>query len=65
MLGCTRRRSTFTCTFVYRAGFSIREIADTLGWTEDRVERLMDCYVKRDEIMRDRIRRLEAVGHNH
>lgn len=53
-------RGTFA-TIIYRAGFTIREIADTLGWTEDRVERLIDRYVKRDEILKDRIRRLEAV----
>jgi integrase len=54
-------RGTFA-TFIYGAGFSIREIADTLGWKEDRVERLIDRYVKKDEIMRERIRKLEAAG---
>lgn len=53
-------RGTFA-TNLYRAGFTVREIAETLGWTEERVERLIDRYVKRDEIMRDRIRRLESV----
>jgi integrase len=53
-------RGTFA-TFIYRAGFTIREIADTLGWTEERIERLIDRYVKRDEIMKDRIRRLESI----
>lgn len=55
------RRGTFA-TFIYRAGFTVREIAVTLGWTEDRVERLIDRYVKRDEILKDRIRRLESVA---
>lgn len=51
-------RGTAATNF-YRAGFTVREIAETLGWSEDRVERLIDTYVKRDEILRDRIRRLE------
>jgi hypothetical protein len=47
-------------TRFYLAGFTVREIAETLAWSEDRVERLIDRYVKRDEILKDRIRRLEA-----
>lgn len=47
-------------TNLYRANFTIREIAETLAWSEDKVERLIDRYVKRDEIMLDRIRRLEG-----
>src|SRR3954452_8617154 len=54
-------RGTFA-TFIYRAGFSSREIADTLGWTEDRVDRLIDCYVRREDILKDKIQRLEAGG---
>lgn len=54
-------RGTFA-TVIYRAGLTVREIAETLGWTEDRVERLIDRYVKRDEILKDRIRKLERVG---
>jgi integrase len=48
-------------TNLFRAGFTIREIAETMAWSEDKVERLIDRYVKRDEILKDRIRRLEAV----
>lgn len=51
-------RGTFA-TDIYRAGFSVREIAETLGWAEDQVERLISRYVKRDEIMKERVRRLE------
>jgi integrase len=47
-------------TKLYRAGFSLREIAEVLAWSEERVERLIDRYVKRDEILKDRIRRLES-----
>lgn len=48
-------------TNLYRADLSIREIAQIMGWEEDRVERLIDRYVKRDEILRDRIRRMERA----
>jgi integrase len=48
-------------TKFYLADLSLREIAETMGWREERVERLIKIYVKRDEIMRDRIRRIEAA----
>jgi integrase len=51
-------RGTAATNF-FRAGFNNREIAETLGWSEERVERLSDRYVKRDEIIRDRIRRMD------
>ena len=54
-------RGTAATNF-FRAGFTIREIAETLAWSEDKVERLIDRYVKRDEIMWDRIRRMEKSG---
>ena len=53
-------RGTAATNF-YRAGFTVREIAQTLGWAENKVERLIDLYVKRDEIMADRARRLEVL----
>lgn len=49
-------------TNYYRANFTIREIAEIMAWNEDRVERLIDRYVKRDEILADRVRRLEALA---
>lgn len=49
-------------TRFYQAGFTIREIADTLGWDEERVERIIKRYVNHEAIMRDRIRRLEEGG---
>jgi len=49
-------------TRFFKAGLSIREIAGVMGWSEEKVERLIDRYVKRDEILRDRIRRIEAAG---
>lgn len=54
-------RGTAATNF-FRAGFTVREIAETLAWSEDKVERLIDRYVKRDEILLDRIRRLDATS---
>jgi integrase len=54
-------RGTAATNF-FRAGFTNREIAETLGWSELRVERLIDRYVKRDEIIRDRIRRMDNAA---
>jgi integrase len=51
-------RGTAATNF-YRADLSIREIAAIMAWSEGKVERLIDRYVKRDELLRDRIRRLE------
>ena len=48
-------------TNYYRAGLTIREIAVILAWSEDKVERLIDRYVKKDEIILDRIKRIEAA----
>lgn len=46
-------------TRFYAAGFTVREIAEVMGWTEDAVGDLINRYVKRDEILRDRPRRLD------
>lgn len=35
-----------------------REIAEILGWSEKRVERLIDVYVRKDQLLKDRIERL-------
>ncbi len=48
-------------TNLFRAGFTMREIAQSMAWSEDKVERLIDRYVKMDEIMADRVRRLEVL----
>jgi integrase len=54
-------RGTAATNF-FRAGFTNREIAETLGWSEERVERLIERYVKRDEIIKDRIRRMKGAA---
>lgn len=46
-------------TRFYRGGLSIREIAEIMTWSEDYVEALIDRYVKKDELLLDRIRRLD------
>ena len=46
-------------TRMYLGGLTIREIAEIFTWGEDDVERLINRYVKRDELLKDRIRRLD------
>lgn len=53
-------RGTFA-TKIYLAGFSHREIAEMLGWSEDKVERIINRYVRRDAQLRDKIRRLDEA----
>jgi len=50
-------------TKLFMANLTIREIAQILAWSEDRVVRLIARYVKRDEILRDRIRRINKGKH--
>jgi integrase len=46
-------------TRFYLGGLSIREIAEIMTWSEDYVEALINRYVKKDELLLDRIRRLD------
>lgn len=48
-------------TRMYLGGLTVREIAEMFTWSEDYVERLLNIYVKKDELLRDRIRRLDAA----
>lgn len=48
-------------TRMYMAGLSVREIAEMFTWSEDQVERLIKVYVKKDEILLDRIRRIDEL----
>jgi integrase len=48
-------------TRFYRAGLSEREIAVTMGWSEKRVSALIDMYVRKDDILRDRARRIDNL----
>lgn len=47
-------------TKFYIAGFTMREIAETLAWEEDSVEKIIRRYVGRAAAMKSRIRKLEA-----
>ncbi len=51
-------------THLYLAGFVLREIAEILAWEEDQVERIINRYVRRDAMLRDRIARLDAYRKN-
>jgi integrase len=51
-------RGTFA-TRLRRAGLTAPEIADVLGWEEERVERLLTTYVDRDEIVLALAKRIE------
>lgn len=46
-------------TRFYRAGLTPREIAEIMGWSEEYVDSLINRYVKKDELLKDRIRRLD------
>ena len=52
-------RGTAATNF-YLVGFTEREIAQTMGWSEKRVQALIDRYVKRDLIVAEMVRRLET-----
>lgn len=47
-------------TRLYAADLTEREIAETLGWSENRVEQLIKVYVNRSAIMRERANRISA-----
>ena len=48
-------------TRLREAGLKASEIADVLGWDEDRVERLLAVYVDNDEIIMDIARRISKT----
>lgn len=52
-------RGTAATNF-YAAGFSPTSIADILGWSEKKVDRLIDRYVKKDALLDAEIRRLDS-----
>lgn len=51
-------RGTAVTNF-YRAGLTSREIADVMAWSQEDVEKLLDIYCKRDELMLDRIAKMD------
>jgi integrase len=49
-------------TKFYIAGFTMREIAETLAWEEESVEKIIRRYVGRSAALKPRIRKLETRG---
>jgi integrase len=47
-------------TRLYAANLTEREIAETLGWSENRVEQLLKVYVNRAAIMKERASRISS-----
>jgi integrase len=47
-------------TKFYNAGFTMREIAETLGWTEESVEKIIRRYVGRNAAIMARIEKMES-----
>jgi DNA-directed RNA polymerase specialized sigma24 family protein len=47
-------------TKFYIAGFSMREIAETLAWEEESVEKIIRRYVGRSAAIKARIKKLET-----
>lgn len=48
-------------TRFYLGGLSEREIAQIMTWSEEYVATLIERYVKKDELLKDRIRRLDEA----
>jgi transposase len=49
-------------TKFYIAGFSMREIAETLGWEEESVEKIIRRYVARGAALKARIRKMDEAN---
>jgi integrase len=49
-------------TRFYLAGLQDREIAEILGWSEPQVQKLLNTYVRRDAMSRERASRVNAAG---
>lgn len=48
-------------TRMYLGGLTKREIAEMFTWSEEYVDQLLNMYVKKDELLLDRIRRLDEA----
>lgn len=57
-------RGTFATMAAELDVFSPREIAEMLGWSDTRVERIVNRYVRQHAILRDRIRRMDEARQN-
>lgn len=48
-------------TRMYVGGLTKREIAQMFTWSEEYVDQLLDTYVRKEELLLDRIRRLDEA----
>jgi integrase len=48
-------------TRMYLGGLTLRELSEMFTWSEAYVERLINIYVKKDELLLDRIRRMDEA----
>jgi integrase len=53
-------RGTAATNF-YKADLKPREIADIMGWSPDKVERIIERYVSFGEVTRDLVRRIDEA----
>lgn len=53
-------RGTFA-TLLHQSGYSNSEIADTLGWSQRKAESLINTYVMRERIMKERASKLNGI----
>lgn len=54
-------RGTFATMAFSSQIFSVAEIAEMLAWAEDKVERIINRYVRRDALLRDKIKRMDEA----
>lgn len=57
-------RGTFATTTFERQVFTVAELAEMLAWSEEKVERIINRYVRRDALLRDKIRRFDESRRN-
>jgi integrase len=49
-------------TRMYIAGLKVRAIAEIMAWSEDDVDRLIDRYVRKNELLMEQIRQLDEAA---
>lgn len=57
-------RGTFATNTYALQVFTVAELAEMLAWSEDKVERIINRYVRRDALLRDKIRRFDEGRRN-
>ena len=54
-------RGTAATNF-YRVGLTVQEIAITMGWSVQQVEAILDRYVRKADLMRDRAAKMDQIA---